>query len=299
MMHRTPSIGIALILCTVVSGCDSDRLAQFGAFASAGTAYVTTFHTFTADAGSAYISADSATLMVARSEAGAGITSNAGVFRKSVADEDIALKDYLANLKKLDEHAALLGAYFAAITQLTNGKASSSTVTSIDGLVDSINKFNPEIEKVSFGGKNVKDYIGIVAPLVVDHFEVKALNEELKKSSPVIDKALTLQEAAVAALSDQMKSSLAASLQVREAKDVLDPYVAAGPLPSSWSANREAYVRQNLILDSADSAKTAVASLHKAFNELVSNKAAEVDFSALMTAIGKMAGFVVAAKAAA
>jgi hypothetical protein len=98
---------------------------------------VTTFHTFTADAGSAYISADSAPLIVARTEAGAGIMSNAGVFRKSVADEDIALKDYLANLKKLDEHAAL-GAYFAAITQLTNGKASSSTVTLIDGLVDSM-----------------------------------------------------------------------------------------------------------------------------------------------------------------
>jgi hypothetical protein len=299
MTRRKLPIALALVICTLLSGCDSDRLAQFGAFASAGTAYVTTFHTFTADVGSAYISADSATLMVARTQAGAGVTANAGVFRKNVADEDIALKDYLANLKKLDEHAALLGAYFAAVTQLTNGKASSSTVTSIDGLVDSINKFNPEIEKASFGGKNVKDYIGIVAPLVVDHFEVKALNEELIKAAPVIDKALSLQEAAVAALSDQMKSSLAASLQVREAKDVLDPYVAAGALPSSWSASREAYIRQNLILDSADSAKSAVTSLHKAFNELVSNKAAKIDFSALMTEIGKMAGFVIAAKAAA
>jgi hypothetical protein len=299
MRRRELSIATALVICTLLSGCDSDRLTQFGAFASAGTAYVTTFHTFTADVGSAYISADSATLMVARTQAGAGVTANAGVFRKNVADEDIALKDYLANLKKLDEHAALLGAYFAAITQLTNGKASSSTVTSIDGLADSINKFNPEIEKASFGGKNVKDYIGIVTPLVVDHFEVKALNEELIKSAPVIDKALALQEAAVAALSDQIKSSLAASLQVREAKDVLDPYVAAGALPSSWSASREAYVRQNLILDSADSAKSAVTSLHKAFSELVSNKAAKIDFSALTTAIGKMAGFVIAAKAAA
>lgn len=295
---KKPVLAMVLIASMALSGCDTTRLSQFGSFAAAGTAYVTTFQTFTADAGSAFISADSATLIVARNQAGNQISTNAAFYEKNIAADDVTLQQYLANLQKLNAHAALLGAYFAAITQLTNGKASAATVTDLDSLVDSINTFNPEIEKASFAGKNVKDYLGAVTNLVVAHFEVKALDAQLAKAAPVIDKALSLQEAAVKAIGAQMKDSLAASLQVQESTNVLTPYVTAGPLPTSWAANREAYLRENLNLQSADSAETAITSLHKAFTELVTNKQPTINFASLMSDIGKMAGYAADVKAA-
>jgi len=293
---KKPLLTLVLIASTVLSGCDKDRLGQFGSFAAAGTAYVTTFQTFTADAGSAFISADSATLIVARNQAGNQIAANASFYLKNIAADDLTLQDYLANLQKLNAHAALLGAYFAAITQLTDGKASAATVADLDSLVDSINTFNPAIEKASFAGKGVKDYLGIVTTPIVAHFEVKALDAQLVKAAPVIDRALSLQEAAVTAIGAQMKDSLSASLQVQESTNVLNPYVAAGPLPTSWVANRESYLRKNVNLQSADSAKAAITSLHKAFAQLISNKKSTINFASLMGDIGTMAGYAAAVK---
>jgi hypothetical protein len=295
---KKPILAIALITNMLLSGCDSDRLSQFGSFAAAGTAYVTTFQSFTTEVGSAVIAADSATLITARNQAGDQVVANAASFRKNVATDDATLRDYLSNLQKLNAHAALLGAYFTAITQITSGKASTATVTSLDSLVDSIDKFNPKIEQASFAGKNVKDYLGPVTTLIVAHFEVKALNDQLSKSAPVIDKALSLQEAAVAALTAQLKDSLTASLEVQESTTVLNPYVAAGSLPSSWASNRESFIREDVTLQSADSAQSAITSLHKAFTELVTNKQSTISFSSLMADIGKMAGYVSDAKSA-
>jgi hypothetical protein len=287
-----------LVFVLSVSGCDSDRLSQFGSFAAAGTAYVTTFKTFTDDAGSAFIATDSAALITARNIAGADVvSSHAPTYVKNVSDGDQQMRQYLDALKKLDNHAALLGAYFAAITQLTNGQASAATVASLDSLTDSINTFNPEIEQASFAGKNVKDFIQAGTTLVFAHFEVKALDAELKRSAPVIDRALALQEAAVAALSSQMHDSVAASLEVKESTEVINPYVSSAPLPNTWAANREAYLRQNVSLQSADCASAAIKDLHAAFTKLVTDRNSKIDFSSLETAIGKMAGYASAASA--
>ncbi|HEX2919107.1 MAG TPA: hypothetical protein VHN81_11325 [Edaphobacter sp.] len=299
MKLRRTYLVLALLFCAVMPGCDTDRLAQFGTFAAAGSAYVTAFHSFTQQAGVAFIGADSATLITARQMAGAsGVSANAAAFRQKVSTADTQMKTYLDNLQKLDRHADLLGSYFSAITALTDGKGSSSTVTAVKGLVDSINQFNPEIEKLSFGGKNVKDFLAPVTELVVAHFAVKALDEELKKSAPAIQRALALQQAAVSALGEQLKASLGASLEVQESKDVIGPYVANAPLPDAWPAARLAYLQASLDLQTADSAKAAIGKLQSAFTDLTTNTHAQIDFRSLIDAIGKMAGYASAAKSA-
>ena len=298
MNRRNLRVQVALLTMLFLVGCDTDRLAQFGSFAAAGTAYVTTFQTFTAGAGSAFIAADSATFVKARTnQDDAHLVANAKVLRAALAEDDKTLKAYLSNLQKLNAHANLLGAYFAAMTQLTNGKASAATVTSMNSLLDSINTFNPEIEKASFAGKNVKDFLGVATQLVVTHYEVKELDEQLKKSAPVIDRALTLQQAAVEAISAQLSDSLSASLQLQESANVLDPYVTPGPLPSAWIASREAYIRQNVMLQSADGADAAIKSLHTAFTQLATDKSSTINFAKLYSDIGTMAGYAAAAQA--
>ena len=289
-----PPVAFLTILCLV--GCDTDRLAQFGAFAAAGSAYATTFQIFTAEVGSAFIAADSAVLVKARTNLDAPhLTANAPVLRASLAQDDKTLKEYLANLQKLDAHAKLLEEYFEAMTNLTNGKSSAATVTSMDSLVDAIDTYNGQIEKVSFAGKNVKDFLGPATQLIVAHYEVKVLDHQLKKSAPVIDKALTLQQAAVEALSAQLSDSLSASLQLEESSKVFDPYVQPGPLPSAWAEEREAYLRQDVTLQTANCAEDAIKELHKAFTKLATDKTSRVDFKKLMTDIGTMAGYTAAA----
>ena len=58
MKYRKSAAAVFVAASALLSGCDSDRLAQFGNFAAAGTAYVASFHTLTKDAGSAFIAAD-------------------------------------------------------------------------------------------------------------------------------------------------------------------------------------------------------------------------------------------------
>jgi hypothetical protein len=272
------SIGVLAFVC----GCDSGRLDQFASFASAGSQYVQVLHRVIDGAGSAMIASDSATLIIARRQAGTGDPN-------AVRQDDKLLERYLANLQKIDAHATLLGVYFGAIANLTNGKAASDTATAATGLLDSINSFNPEIEKVTFAGKGVKDYVKTTTSLVVAHFEVKALNEQLQKAAPTIDRALSLQEAAVDAIADQMKASLAASLEVRESTDVIEPYVNGPPI--NWNSNRESFLRAQVTIDGVDQAKAAISHLHLAFKQLVENRHASIDLASLLSEISKMTGY--------
>ena len=104
-----------------------------------------------------------------------------------------------------------------------------------------------------------------------------------------MDRALSLQEAAADAIAKQMKASLAASLEVRESTDVIEPYVS-GP-PSNWNANRESFLRAKVTIDSVDQAKTAITHLHTSFKQLVENRNASIDLTALFQEIGKMSGY--------
>ena len=197
---KTPRLLVVLALFATLSGCDSERLTQFSSFAAAGSQYVQNFHLLTAHAGSTMIASDSAVLIVARTQAGAALATQIPEYTSNLQKEDQEVEDYLLTLQKLDAHATLLGSYFAAITQLTNGSANTNAATTANTLLDSINAFNPQIEKATVGGQPIKNFVQPVTSLVVDHFEVKALDDQLKKAAPTIDEALTLQEAAVDAL---------------------------------------------------------------------------------------------------
>jgi hypothetical protein len=281
-MRFTRNVVAVLAVPFLLTSCDSDRLTQFGSFASAGTQYVQAFHKVVEEAGSAMIASDSATLLVARKQAGTGDP-------QAVIKDDQLLEEYLANLQKLDHHATLLGSYFEAITTLTNGKAADSTASAATGLLDSINSLNPSIEKLTFAGKSVKGYVNSGTNLVVAHFEVKALNEQLQKSVPVIDQALALQEAAVTALAEQLKASLNATLEVQESAMVINPYVS-GP-PSSWNADRESFLRARVTIDDVDHAKSAISQLRTSFKQLVENRSTSIDLTMVLNEINKMSGY--------
>jgi hypothetical protein len=287
---------LALIATISLGGCASERLTQFSSFAAAGSQYVHNFHQLTAEAGTAMIASDSSVLITARNEVGNAIVNHVPEYTSEVQKQDEGLEQYLTTLQALDAHATLLGSYFTAITALTNGTASTQAGAAADSFLDSINALNPEIEKATIRGQPIKNFVQPAATLIVDTFAVKALEEQLKKAAPIVDQALTLQEAAVAALTTQLKSSQAASLEIRESTDVINPYVSAGALPASWAGNREAFVQDEVTIAGVSSAQAAIAQLHTAFKQLVQNKQASPDFATLLSQIEKMTAYVSALK---
>jgi hypothetical protein len=290
---------LVFIVCFALS-CDSNRLTQFATFATAGSQYVQNFHLLIQQAGSTMIAADSATFYIARQEAladpkGPAVTwdPRKDQIEQQVAAEDKLLAEYLANLQLLDKHATLLGSYFGAITQLTNGKAAASVSTSASNLLDSINKLNPDVENVKFEGFTAKQFVQGLTPLVVDHFEVKALDDQLKKDADTINQALNLQKAAVTALGKQITASTGVTLTLQEQTQIVLPYAQSAPLSEAdWNSKRQAFLQTQSTLQNIDSATKAISQMQNQFQQLVTNKRAQIDFTNLINAINSMTGYV-------
>lgn len=258
-----------LLLASVLllTGCDSQRLDQFAQFAAAGNVYVQAFHKLIPEAGSAFIAADSITTATTRK----GFTAaNKAEVSKSIQDQDKELADYLGNLDLLDRHATVLGNLFDAIAKLADPKQATAVSTSATGLLTSLDSLDGNISKVKFPGGTVSGVVGAGAGLIATHFQVAALKGRFDKAIPTIDRALSLQEAALLSISAQIKASLGVSLQVREKQQILDPFTNfAAPLPATWNADREAFIRTKAVADDATRASEAAKTLHQAFRDLV------------------------------
>ena len=283
---------LLLLLCLPAAGCDTDRVSQFSTFAAAGSEYVRLFHRFSGEVGAAMIASDSATMIAARNIAGSNVSTQSAVFIRQLQREDRLLQQYLGTLEQIDRHAELLGAYFDAVAKLTDKKVAQGAESSANALLDSMNKLNPEIEAATVGGRSVKSFLQPAAALTVAHFQARRLNENLGRAAPVIDRALTLQEAAVNAMSEQLKQSLQASLEGKESTDVIGPYVTNGPLPPGWAERRASYLRASVALKNAEHAKVAIAALHSAFRSLVADRDGQVDLQSLLLSVEKMRDYV-------
>ena len=286
-------VGSALALC----GCDQERLDQYSTFATAGSLYVASFHQLTTQAGSAMIAVDSVVFIQEHSNVASDLAKHPKVYSDKLTQHDKLLLQHLAVLKLLDAHATLLGSYFNAIAKLTDGKTATATSAGATDLLKAIDGMDNDISKCTLGGKTVSEYVTVGTSFVVAHFQVKALDDQLQSSAPIIERALELQEAAVAALSQEIKSSLGDALSAKEMSDVINPYLNAHDLPANWNTNREAYLRASMTLTTADSAQTAIKQLHNSFKQLVENKTGPVDLQTLVKGVTDMAAYANAADA--
>jgi hypothetical protein len=295
---KTKPISIACVALITLCGCASQSLSQYSTFATAGTVYVSNFHQVTTQAGSAMIAVDSVVLITARRNVGDDVQKNPAHYAQAVTHEDDLLEQHLAALQLIDRHATLLGSYFEALAKLSDNKSASTTTSAADDLFKSIETLNPTLGKATLGGKSIESYVTTGTPFVVAQFQVKALDEQLARSAPAIDTALSLQEAAVGVIATEMRASLTDALKSREQTDVVAPYLKTGDLPASWPTNREAYLRASVTLNDVDSAQSAIKQLHIAFKQLVENKSAPVDLQSLISSITQMSTYASSAQSA-
>jgi len=298
MKNRKITFASLVAVLIILSACDSERLGQFSAFATAGSLYVTNLHPVIQEAGSAMIAADSTTLIAERNLANGtsgSVEKDPDHFKSRVIEDDQLIEKYLANLQLVDEHATVLGSYFHAIAQLTDGKAASGTASAATDLLDSISKLNVKMGDIKFKGPTVSDTAKSLASaatsVIVAHFEVKALDEQLTKAQPVIQQALTLQEAALHLIGEQLKEDLRATLTAEETTEVVDPYLQKQGVPPNWNSSREKFLRAKVNIDRVNSAETAAKKLNITFKQLVENKNASPDMTSLLSDISKMSGY--------
>src|SRR5580700_8748860 len=89
-----------------------------------------------------------------------------------------------------------------------------------------------------------------------------------------------------------MRASLGAFLETRESTYVIDPYVGAGTLPATWTANRQAFLQDEVAVSGLSSAQQAITELHNDFQQLVESKKSTIDFSTLLSRVQKMSTYV-------
>ena len=282
----------ALLLCA----CATQRLDQYSAFATAGTTYVANFRQVTAQAGSAMIAVDSVVMATVHRNVGSDVERNPDKYSAELVKHDQSLQTHLAVLQLIDTHATLLGSYFNAISKLTDSKTATATSAAATDLLKSIQGFDASLAKAALGGKSIEDYVTVGTVFVVAHFQVKALDDQLQRAAPIIDRALSLQEAAVAAIGTEIKASMTDTLKNRELTDVINPFLSPKDLPGSWNTNREAYLRASVSLNTVDSAQTAIKQLHVTFKQLVENKSGPIDLQTLIKDITDMVAYANAAE---
>ena len=175
--HRARVTCISSLLVLALSGCATERLDQYSAFATAGSSYVANFHQVVQQAGTAMIAVDSITMIAAHRNVASDLQKNPAKYSAEVQLHDHLLQEHLAVLRQIDAHATHLASYFDAIANLAGSQSATSTgaAATEDAQVDRAG--NPSLSKARLGGRPIGDYVSAGTALVVAHFQAKALDD--------------------------------------------------------------------------------------------------------------------------
>ncbi len=272
-------------LCLILVSCAA-RTNQFRQFSQAGVAYSNAVTVLIDESGSTAIDADSMVLVKARSSLPATNRGN------EILEHNKLLKDRLAILGALRRHARLLTSYFEALGALAESDKPSQIGTAAEGVVQALGKLHPAIENAKVGELPVAGFVGSVTKITVAHFRAVALEDELKKRGQTVERELELQQAALRALAQQMRTDLQAMIQQQESGEVVIPFAADGPLPGSWSNDRKEILQSQLSLVSVDAAADAATKLKVAFVALAEGRFQLVDVPTLVGEINEIVSLI-------
>jgi hypothetical protein len=281
--YRCFAAGVLVLssLLSALTGCATGRLDQFNNLAQAGTTYVKASQAFIQEAGTATVNADSALLVKYRQDL------NQSERKARVTESNTLLAQRLKVLQLISAHGKLLQAYFEALSSLSDPKATNSVGTAAQNVYDSLAKMSPTLKNAKMGTTSVSAFIPqVTAPIVVT-FKVDKLDAELKARSSAIETELALQEAALRAIEDQLRTDFGVLNNILEA-DSINQFTAAGTLPAGWASQRLTLLSSAASVASADAASKAAEHLRSAFTAVVENRLDNAGFASLMSDISNM-----------
>jgi len=236
-IHRSISFRTCFILLAIsflLFGCASAKINQFSRFSELGSAYSEAIMGLTKEAGDVAIDADSVALMKARENL---TPMERG---ETIIEHNKLLRERIELLRDLRRQALLLRSYFQALAALAKTDAPSGIGAAAEGVVSSLGNISERIKNAKVGALPVSEFIGPVVKIVVAQFHRGALEKELRVRAPIIERELDLQQAALQAIANQMRTDLQVLQQREEALEVVDPFRAAkDSIPSDWTKLRK------------------------------------------------------------
>ncbi len=275
----------AIVLATaLLPACTSTvRVGQFREFADIGVAYVDAADAFLEEAGDAAIDADSHVLMVARER-----LPDAAERAKDLVESNGLLRERLGLLSELRLHGHLLRAYFLALAALAESDAPTEIGVATTELVTSLGTLDEGIRRARVGGREVADFSGPVVEVAVAGFQHAALERELRAHARIIERELDLQQAAMRAIGEQMRTDLKVVLAGLETTEIVRPFRGSRQLPRRWPTSRKEILKAAASVESADAAADAAAGLKASFVKLVEDRLGISDLQALIDDIDRI-----------
>jgi len=275
----------AIVLATaLLPACTSTaRVGQFREFADVGVAYVDAADAFLEEAGDAAIDADSHVLMVARER-----LPDSAERAKDLVESNRLLSERLGLLTDLRLHGHLLRAYFLALAALAESDSPTEIGAATAEIVTSLGALDEEIRRARVGDREVGDFSGAVVEIAVAGFRRAALERELEAHAPTIERELDLQQAAMRAIGEQLRTDLEVVLAGLETTEIVRPFRGTRQLPRRWATSRREILKAAVSVESADAAADAATELKASFVKLVEDRLGISDLQSLIGDIDRV-----------
>jgi hypothetical protein len=272
-LRRSAPVAFALLL---TAGCAEQRIDNAGRLADAGVAFADSVPAVIDESFVLAVTADSLTIAKARENLAQADRL------ETLKTSDDALTARLAILLDLKHHAQLLRSYFIALGALAKSDAATGITGSTQNIVAKLSDLGLKIGDETIGPAKISDLIEPAVKFAVAAYQNIALRRELEERGPAIERELALQQAVLAALTDQMMADKALQIRVENRNPLVLQYAGAGALPSDWNARRIAAFRQTINLQSLDVAGKAADNLHQSWIAFAEDRLDEASFQRLL-----------------
>lgn len=263
------------LLLAALTGCATARIPEFQAFATAGSAYTQAVNGLIEQVGKSAVDANSVKLLQNR--------ALAPVPLPAFQQQDQEMRDYLAELNRIQVQTTLLGDYFQALADLATSNAPQSFATEVQNVATTLGGVTQEVRGTNLAQQTqaASAAAGSVGGLVVKEVQGKELQRELAARKETIAQILQLHQALLAALGSQAEANTRFTDSVGYGQDVVSPFEAGqvtAATQTAWMTARYTALSQPVLVQQVGTAAQAARDLQQAWNRLLSNDltAAEV-----------------------
>lgn len=268
---------LPVLLLAGLTGCATARVADFQAFATAGTTYTQAVTGLITEVGNTAVDANSVKLLQNRSLAQVSLTD----FQR----QDQEMRDYLGELTRLQAQVTLLGDYFQALAALATSNAPQAFATEVQSLATTLVGVTQEVRGTTIAqAAQIAVAAGSVGDLVVKGVQGRELKKELEARKQTIANILQLHQVLLATLSRQTEANARFTTALGYDQNVVQPFIAGQvpqPQQQTWMSERLSQLSQPVLVDQVNTTAEAARSLQQAWNKLLTNDLTAAEIQAI------------------
>lgn len=267
-MKRAVRLLLPVLLLAALTGCATAKVPQFQAFATAGTTYTQAVTGLITQVGNSAVDANSVKLLQTRALAPVALSD--------IQKQDQDMRDYLAQLDRIQLQTTLLGDYFQALADLATSSAPQSFATEVQSVATTLGSVTEEVRGTSIAQDPaaVATAAGSVGGLVVKEIQGKELKRELDARKETIARILQLQQTLLEVLGSQAEANARFTTAMTYDQQVLTPFMAGQvtqATQNSWMTERYSLLSQPVLVTQVKTAAQAARDLQQAWNKLLAN----------------------------